>query len=92
MDRDIPVAPGVSLGKFWHVEQRIGGRAHRYWRALFDCPEGTIKVGSRLLPVFMYTCPECGYASEENGKCPACDVTMVRSDEGEVEEEDKEED
>gem|GEM_PF-3662781 len=40
----------------------------------------------------MYTCPECGYASEENGKCPACDVTMVRSDEGEVEEEDKEED
>lgn len=34
----------------------------------------------------MYICPECGYASEANGKCPACDVTMVQSDEGEAEE------
>lgn len=24
----------------------------------------------------MYVCPECGYASEENGNCPLCEAQM----------------
>jgi rubrerythrin len=39
----------------------------------------------------MYTCPECGYASAENGKCPTCDVPMIMTEENGSEEEVEEE-
>lgn len=38
----------------------------------------------------MYTCPECGYTSNEDGKCPTCDVSMIESEEdADVEEEEE---
>lgn len=27
-----------------------------------------------------YICPECGYTSEEKGRCPACDVPFIHID------------
>lgn len=50
---------------------------------------GVMSRLSYVISSLMYTCPDCGYASDENGKCPACDVTMVRSDEGETEEKEE---
>ncbi|KKT90860.1 MAG: hypothetical protein UW92_C0024G0015 [Candidatus Jorgensenbacteria bacterium GW2011_GWA2_45_13] len=31
----------------------------------------------------MYKCSECGYVSEEGGKCPMCNVEMEFSEEEE---------
>lgn len=40
----------------------------------------------------MYKCPECGYISVEPGDCPACNIPMVESDNGDEVFEDEWED
>ncbi len=27
-----------------------------------------------------YICPECGYTSDEKGRCPSCDVALISID------------